>query len=237
MSEADSANGPTTVASHRIAAHIREDILSGRLLPGVRIRQEEIAERLGASRLPVREALRMLESEGLVELKANSGAWVSSMDMQECDFVYRIRERIEPMALAESIPHLNSSVHDRLWSIQDEIEANEDVDRFLVLDRELHLLTYSGCEIPQLITMVTRFWNTTQHYRRAYARLTGPDRTWVINYEHRLLIEAIVRIDEIDAERCLTGHIRRTRTELTKHPELFDSTNPDSSRGGSSKVR
>ena len=102
MSEADSANGPTTVASHRIAAHIREDILSGRLLPGVRIRQEEIAERLGASRLPVREALRMLESEGLVELKANSGAWVSSMDMQECDFVYRIRERIEPMALAEA---------------------------------------------------------------------------------------------------------------------------------------
>ena len=48
-------------------------------------------------------------------------------------------------------------MHDRLWSIQEEIEANEDVDRFLVLDRELHLLTYSGCEIPQLITMVTRF--------------------------------------------------------------------------------
>lgn len=223
---------PSSVASHRIADHLRHEILAGRLRPGERIRQEDIAARLGASRLPVREAFRMLESEGLVELKANSGAWVSMMDMQECDFIYRVRERIEPMALAESIPRLTPEAHRRMDEIQDEIETNDDVDRFLTLDRELHLLTYSGCQIPQLNAMVTRFWNTTQHYRRAYTHLSGTERRWIINAEHRLLIDAITRRDVTDAERCLIGHIRRTRTELSKHPELFNHTDADASRKG-----
>ncbi|WP_430332947.1 GntR family transcriptional regulator [Rhodococcus sp. ACT016] len=212
------------MASQRIADHLREEILAGRMHPGERIRQEEVAARTGASRLPVREAFRILEAEGLVELKANSGAWVSMMDLQECDFIYRVRERIEPMALSESIPRLAAQDHQRLLAIQDEIEANDDVDRFLTLDRELHLLTYGGCRIPQLNAMVTRYWNTTQHYRRAYARLTGLEGKWIINAEHRLLIDAIIRCDDTEAERCLAGHIRRTRIELSKHPELFDHT-------------
>lgn len=226
MSESNITGVRSTVASQRIADHLREEILVGRMSPGMRIRQEDVASQLGASRLPVREAFRILAAEGLVELKANSGAWVSRMDLEECDFTYRLRERIEPMALIESIPHLSDEVHVQLQEIQDQIEANIEVDRFLVLDRELHRLTYSGCHTPQLITMVDRFWNTTQHYRRAYARITGPERKWVINYEHRLLIDAITRRDLVDAEGCLVGHIRRTRIELSRHPELFHENNP-----------
>lgn len=231
MSQSSAPRLPAGVASHRVADHLREEILNGRLLPGVRIRQEDVAERLGSSRLPVREAFRILESEGLVGLKANSGAWVSMMDMQECDFTYRVRERIEPMALAESIPNLSADTHERLRTLQKEIEATEDVDRFLVLDRELHLLTYSACPIPQLVDMVRKYWNTTQHYRRAYARLTGADRKWVIDYEHRLLVDSIVRHDVVDAERCLEGHIRRTRIALSHHPEVFDHSDAASSDG------
>ena len=63
-------------ASQRIAAHLREAILSGEIVPGQWIRQEEVAARLGASRLPVREALRMLEAEGLTEHEANKGSRV-----------------------------------------------------------------------------------------------------------------------------------------------------------------
>lgn len=144
------------------------------------------------------------------------------MDLDECDFIYRVRERIEPLALEESVPRLTSEDHQRLTEIQAEIERNDDVDRFLVLDRELHLLTYSGCRTAELIGMVTRYWNTTQHYRRAFARLAGRDRKWIIDAEHRLLIDAIINRDIVEAERCLVGHIRRTRVELAKHPELFD---------------
>ena len=69
--------------------------------------------------------------------------------------------------------------------------------------------------------MVTRLWNSTQHYRRAFVALSGPDRMWVVNAEHRLLLDAIERRDAVDAERFLAGHIRRTRIELGRHPEVF----------------
>ena len=112
---------PPTVASERVAGELRTMILSGELPPGTRIRQEEIAAQLGASRLPAREALSMLESEGLTTLRANSGAWVSKLDLQECEALYKTRERVEPLALAESIPHLTVREHSELDRLQTEI--------------------------------------------------------------------------------------------------------------------
>ena len=103
-----------------------------------------------------------------------------------------------------------------------EIENGEDIETFLRLDREFHLLTYQASEMPSLNTMVERFWNTTQHYRRAYTKLLGSEKRWIINYEHRLLVEAIKRGDTEEAERVLHGHIRRTRKELEKHRDLFE---------------
>lgn len=64
-------------------------------------------------------------------------------------------------------------------------------------------------------------WNTTQHYRRAYTRLVGIGGTAVTHMEHHLLVDAIRRRDGDDAERILLSHIRRTRLELAKHPEIF----------------
>jgi DNA-binding GntR family transcriptional regulator len=70
--------------------------------------------------------------------------------------------------------------------------------------------------------MVVRMWNTTQHYRRTFMNLTGPARRWVVNAEHRLILDAVERRDAVDAERYLSGHIRRTRIELSRHPEAFE---------------
>jgi DNA-binding GntR family transcriptional regulator len=208
-------------ASARVASYLRDLILRGELRPGDRIRQEDIADRLGSSRLPVREALRMLEAEGITEHEANKGARVPRLSMHEVDVIYRMRERLEPLALAESLPSLTDDDHARLEEVQTRIEANTDLDSFLELDREFHLGTYSGCHIDPLNAMVIRLWNSTQHYRRAFVSLGGPDRMWVVNAEHRLLLDAVVRRDSPDAERFLEGHIRRTRIELGHHPVVF----------------
>jgi DNA-binding GntR family transcriptional regulator len=210
-----------TVATQRIANHLRSAILRGSIGPGERVRQEDIAQQLGASRLPVREALQMLAAEGLVEHEPNKGARVPWLSMHEVDVMYRMREQLEPLALAESLPSLMSGDFLRLEEIQDEIETGVDVGRFLELDREFHLRTYSACGIEQLTTTVTRLWNSTQYYRRAFMQLTGPGRRWVVNAEHRLLLDAVERRDELDAGRFLAGHIRRTRIELRNHPALF----------------
>ena len=97
------------IASARIADALRDAILRGEIGPGERIRQEKIAADQGASRLPVREAFRMLESEGLITLVANTGAWVSHLSLAECDELYQIRERIEPLLLSYSIPNLDDA--------------------------------------------------------------------------------------------------------------------------------
>jgi DNA-binding GntR family transcriptional regulator len=215
------STGGVGAASAQVAAYLRKLILHDVLKPGDRIRQEEIAERFGTSRLPVREALRMLEAEGLTEHEQNKGARVPRLSMHEVDVIYRMRERLEPLALTESVPLLTDDDHTHLEDVQQRIEANTDLDRFLDLDREFHLGTYSGCHIDPLNAMVTRLWNSTQHYRRAFVAMGGQARMWVVNSEHRLLLDAVVRRDTTDAERFLEGHIRRTRTELSHHPSVF----------------
>jgi DNA-binding GntR family transcriptional regulator len=207
--------------SHRIAASLKEEILSGKFPPGARIRQEDIAEQYGASRSPVREALRMLDADGLVTLVANTGAWISQLSLAECEEMYQIRERVEPLLLRSSIPNLTPESLVRLREIAKQLEESEDVEQFLLFDREFHLLSYSGASTALLGDMVQRLWNTTQHYRRAYSRLLATDGFKSAHYEHYLLLEAISRSDTEDAERILYGHIRRTRLELANHPEVF----------------
>jgi DNA-binding GntR family transcriptional regulator len=209
-------------ASARVADHLRRAILSGEIAPGEWIRQEEIAERLGSSRLPVREALRILEAEGLTEHEPRRGARVPSLSMHEVDVIYRMREQLEQLAIGESVPHLTVADLAELERIQADIEANDDVATFLELDREFHLLSYTGCAIEQLTSSVVRLWNSTAHHRRTFVRLSGPGRQWVINAEHRLLLDAVARRDVTDAQRFVAGHIRRTRIELGRHPEIID---------------
>lgn len=210
------------VASRRIANEIRTAIVSGAMAPGTRIYQEEIAEQFGASRLPVREALRILESEGLILLKSNSGAWVAKLDMAECVEIYKIRERLEPLALRESIPRLTESEVGAIERLCDETEKSLHLDDFLGLDRQFHLLTYQRCEMDVLRAMVERFWNTTQHHRRAYRNALAIDENCAI-HEHRLIVDAIKRRDPDDGERILLTHIRRARLALERRSDLFDN--------------
>ena len=208
------------VASHRIADSLRTAILGGRYLPGERIRQEDVAARSGASRIPVREALRMLDSEGLVTLVANSGAWVTKLTLRECAETYLIRERLEPLLLRTSMPRLDAAAVERLGWLAGEMAAGAELDAFMRADREFHLSSYAGAASSEMWQIIHRMWNTTQHYRREFTRLAGSGLS-VTHLEHRLLVDCIRRQDPDDAERVLVMHIRRTRLELEKHPEIF----------------
>lgn len=210
-------------ASERVAARLRREILDGVIAPGQRLRQEDIAERLGASRLPVREALRMLELEALVEIEVNRGARVPNRHSRDVDLLYQMRERLEPLALSESMPHLDAADLREMQDLQRRIEAWPGVTEFLRLDRELHLLSYARCAMEPLSSTVNRLWNATQHHRRVYMNLAGAARQWIVNAEHNLLLDAVRRGDAVDAGLCLQGHIRRTRVELSHHPEIFDA--------------
>ncbi|MBC7291650.1 MAG: GntR family transcriptional regulator [Actinotalea sp.] len=219
--------GPTTAAdtgpaSDRIVAGLRRQILSGELPPGSRIVQEDLAREFNASRLPVRDALRRLEAEGLVRLVANTGAWVESLSVHECTEAYLIRERLEPLLLSLSTPHLSDDDVAHLEDLAVRMRG-ADLEAFLRLDREFHLLSYAGATAPMTEEIVRRLWNSTQPYRRAYAVLVGVADSPATHAEHTLLVEALRRRDAQDAAHVLELHIRRTRVELARHPDVFDT--------------
>jgi DNA-binding GntR family transcriptional regulator len=206
----------------RIAGTLRDAILAGDYAPGERIRQEDVAERHGASRLPVREALRMLEAEGLVTLVANTGAWVSRINLDECNEMYQMRERLEPLLLRINVPLLSDAQIDGLEFLAHSMEPSSDVERFLRLDREFHLSALEPAKTSVLGDTVLSLWNRTQHYRRAVTRLFYEEGDRSVHHDHHLIVTALRRRDAEEAEQVLARHIRRSRLELGRHPELFE---------------
>jgi len=208
------AFGKDSATSRAIANELKEKILSGDYKPGTRLVQDELANKFKASRSPIREALRMLEADGLVEIKPHTGAWISELDLAEFEEMYQIRERIEPLMLRLSIPNLTTKLIKELEDTLEKLSNAKTVEQFLKLDREFHLLTYEGAITTFLGEIVQRMWNTTQPYRRLYSKILEQENFNSAHLEHTLLMKAIKRADLDDAERILYGHIRRTRLEL-----------------------
>jgi DNA-binding GntR family transcriptional regulator len=208
-------------SSARIADLLRTAILRGDYPPGTRVRQEDVAQRYGASRVPVREAFRTLEADGLVTLIANTGAWVSRLSLAECDEVYQTRERVEPLLLRYALPGIDEAHMDRLDELAARMEHADNVEEFLRLDREFHLGSYESAHTTVLGDLVRRLWNTTQHYRRAFTLLLDEHAARMVHDEHNMLAAAIRDGDADGAEHVLAGHIRRTRLGLARHPEVF----------------
>lgn len=213
-------------AGARIAQLIRDGIINGEFAPGTRVRQEDLAERFRASRVPVREALRQLEYEGLVTIVANTGAWVSRLTLAECEEIYQMRERLEPLLLSFGAASLVGADLRHLDDLAHRIsKVGPDVDAFLSLDREFHWATYAGAQTAQLGELVQKLWNTTAPYRRAYVSRWTTDLRRVADEEHHLILASLREADTEEAARVLGSHIRRTRRHLAQHPDVFDDGN------------
>ena len=213
------------VASQRVADILAERILSGELAPGARIKQDELADELQTSRIPVRDALRMLEARGLVTMRPNAGARVTSLTRRDLEISYEIRERIEPLLLAESVPHLTDKDIADLRAVMERNEHTTDIDEAIALGREFHWITYRGHDTPLLAQIVERVWDTTQSYRRAYLKLVFSGGNRVHDTEHRLMFDAISRGEVETAQAALVLHIRRTRIGLVRYGHLLAGGN------------
>jgi DNA-binding GntR family transcriptional regulator len=210
-------------ATQVVAERLRAAILEGELAPGQPIRQEAVARDLGISRLPVREALRQLESEGLVVIRPNSGARVAVLDFDEYVEIYTIRERLEPLALSESIVRMTDEQQQEAARIAAETEQlTDDPMAWLDADRRFHLACYAGLPTPRLLHMIQGFWNTTQHYRRILLTTFTDEDFACYHAEHRLIVNAVLTGNTRAGEDLIRVHIERPRLRLSTHRELFD---------------
>jgi DNA-binding GntR family transcriptional regulator len=209
-----------------VSRHLREEILSGAFKPGQRIIQESVAKRLGTSRIPVREALRELATEGLVTIEPDVGARVAPMDVDDLIEVYMMREQLDALAIKESVPLLSPAQLEYMQEVLTESEqyaSPQHIARYLELDWKFHLAVIAGCRRPRLNRTVEGLWNAGRQYRRAYTQLFPSVAFEISVMEHRLIAEALIRGAADDVIIVAQLHTRRTREALSQRTDWLRS--------------
>jgi DNA-binding GntR family transcriptional regulator len=144
-------------------------ILKGHLEPGDRLRQDELAETFGVSTMPIREALRQLQAEGLVNFRPRRGATVVNLSVSDYEEIYHIREALETLACRWAAEDFGRIPIDRLRLLLQEIEAAEansdDVHRRLRLVREFFFTVFEASGKVHLLRILSNLWDLSQQYR------------------------------------------------------------------------
>lgn len=196
-----------------VTAHLRSAILSGEIGPGERLQQDEISERLGVSRMPVREALRVLESEGLVEMRPHRGAVVVDLRPEDISEIFEIRATLEAKAAERAAPRLTDATIANLRKVLDEMASVErDEVRWLDLNRQFHTTIYPACGWPRLCALIEAQRNVVQPYLRAALTFIG--RTASAHEEHLLILQAAEGRDGRQLARYTVEHLQNTSRGL-----------------------
>jgi DNA-binding GntR family transcriptional regulator len=172
-----------------VADGIRDMILRGHLKPGDRLHQDELANTFGVSTMPIREALRQLQAEGLVAFRPRRGATVASLSVSECEEIYLIREALEALACRWAAEDFDRIPIDRLKLLLEQIEVVEanqdDAHRRIQLVREFFFTVFEASKKEHLLRILSNLWDLSQQYRLYFYSLPelGPHR--LANY-HRI---------------------------------------------------
>ena len=210
-------------------SRLRTMILDGVFPPGSMLSQVKLAESLGVSRIPLREALRMLQKEGLIEAEHNQRARVPSFEPSIVDSLYASRILLEALSLRLTVPHIDQSdvyVLEQTLAELDEAAARMDLDAWEVPHRRFHALLVLHAE-DSMRQSIGSYSDQCEYYRRLYYRLVSrhqPTRSAeAIAAEHRSIADACIQGKADLAAYLLTRHYARTAlTVLGQMAPEFD---------------
>lgn len=198
-------------ATEYVEAVLKQAILSGALAPGTPLRQEELAGRFEVSRMPIREALRQLEAQGLVDFEPHRGAIVVEITLADAADNFAIRGALEPQALRFSLPNLAEADFTLADELIAEIDGEEDPARMGELNRRFHMTLYAGAGLPRLLSLTEQHLVAADRYLRFHLATDGD----MGQAEHRALVAACRAGDEAEALAVLARHLGRANAALT----------------------
>lgn len=195
-----------------IAARLRADIDAGAWPAGAPLRQEDLAARYGASRIPVREALTLLRADGLVCIEPNRGAFVTRLTTAEVDEIFDLRVLLETDVLLRALPlHTPKSIL-RLQLAQTELEGEDSRRGWLDGDRAFHEALYAPSGRARTLALI---WSLrAQVERYGLTQLTPGVRRAGWAKEHQQLISAVNIRDSRQAAEALQRHLRETQSAV-----------------------
>ena len=201
----------------RVFNKIREDILSGKYNQNEELKENTIATELGVSRTPVREALRQLELEGLVNIIPNKGAYVNGISEKDIHDIYIIRSYLEGLCAKWACEHITQEQIDALEEIiyLSEFHAKKEHHQQVVeLDNKFHETIYEASNSKILDHVLSDFHHYVQRIRKV--TLSSDDRAMNSNKEHTAILEAIKKRDGEEAERLAHEHIMNTIQNISQ---------------------
>jgi DNA-binding GntR family transcriptional regulator len=192
--------------------YLQERIRDGRLKSGARIKADEIAQQLGLSRMPVREAIRQLDSEGLVTIRPNRGAVVTTLDPEDVLELFQMRSVLEGLAVRRAVERFDDDAFDELELRFNRLErARGDLDQWIQKHNDFHDVICVRSGGQRLFAQVQRLRTAIEPYLRIILVQSEMERAIA---EHRELIEIIRRRDPEAAEAVMRDHILSTRYDL-----------------------
>ena len=223
------ANGHSHSAAERTHAELRRRILDGRLPPGHRLKEAELAAELGLSRTPVRDALSRLSVEGLLDFRANAGATVAVWSEQQIELMFRIRSMLEPFAAEIAAPRItDAEVHELRWlcAVMEEAARREspaDLARLAEANGRLHRTIIDCTRSEQLIKLATLALDAPLALR-IFGRYTMSEIERSMRH-HREIVDALSHRDPAWAASAMRTHIlasigvaRGSKIETTVEP-------------------
>lgn len=212
----DAASGrPRATLATTLVEKLRREVLAGDLLPGQRLRLEELRDRYGVSLSPLREAVSRLGSEGLLLIEDQRGVRVAPVSAENLAEVVSLRADLEPKALRDSIGHGDDDWEARvttaflMLSRQEKTqEGSQRVERWERLHRQLHMALLSACRMPLLLQFCTMLNDRGDRYRRLFLANQAVDQS--VQAEHQTIVEASLARDADRACELLRRHIERS---------------------------
>lgn len=209
----DLGNGPTV--SDVILKFVRESIIDGTLDEGEPIRQDDVARLFNVSKIPVREALKRLEAEGLVVFHRNRGAVVTTISEPEIVQIFEVRAILESSAIRFSVPHMTEAAIEQAQTFCNAFAEETDTAKWAELNWQFHSCLYHDAERPYLVNMIRSVNDRIERYLRMQLSLSSGHRT--ADHEHRDILKAC-RAGNVDVAAALTyDHIMNACASLMKH--------------------
>lgn len=209
--------GQTGSTPKLVVEILREAIVSGLLKGGEPLRQDLLAAELGTSKIPLREALRQLEAEGLVKFIVNRGAVVSEMSLPEMVEMFELRMLLECRAIELAMPNLAIDTFAQAEQIIEEAEVEPDIARWGELNWRFHAALYSPANRPYWLSILEKIHANSERYVRLHLSLTKSQVR--SQAEHRAILEACRQGDVAAVKHLLSDHLETAKRLLIHHLE------------------
>lgn len=186
-------------AQEAVLVELRKAIASRELKPGGRIRQDAVADLLGVSRVPVREALKILEAEGQVQYEPHRGYKVTELELDDVHELYLMRRLLESEAIRQAVPKIDDALLGRLGHLVERMavaDEADDIASFTALNREFHFALYEQAQMPRLLQYLGVLWQNSDPHRSAFFATRDVRRR--MQHEHAMLLDAC-RVGDVAA--------------------------------------